>query len=228
MNHPQSGDYIDIHTHYGKPAAGVFMIDCLMAHEERLPADIHGVAYTYGIHPWFLNENNHEQLISSVEKIASNTDVIAIGEAGFDKLKGPSADLQRKAFEEQVIIAESHMKPVIIHCVKAWDELLAINKKLQPEMPWLVHGFRGTPELAKQLLSRGMYLSFWVNFVIRPESSRLLNGLPKEKIFFETDGADVDIREIYKKVANDINISVEELKNIIFTNFKEFFHLKTP
>jgi TatD DNase family protein len=223
MNHPQSGDYIDIHTHCGKPAAGVFMIDCLMAHEERLPADIRGVQYTYGIHPWFLNENNHEQLISSVEKLASHPCVIAIGEAGFDKLKGPSTDLQRKVFEKQVIIAEAYMKPVIIHCVKAWDELLAANKKLRPEMPWIVHGFRGTPELAKQLLSRGMYLSFWVNFVIRPESSRLLNELPKERIFLETDGADVDIKDIYWKVANDLNVSVEELKNIILKNFREFF-----
>ena len=225
MNHPQSGDYIDIHTHCGKPASGVFIIDCLMAHEERLPADIHGVAYTYGIHPWFLNENNHVQLISSVEKLASHPYVIAIGEAGFDKLKGPSADLQCKVFEEQINLAEAYMKPVIIHCVKAWDELLATNKKLRPEMPWLVHGFRGTPELAKQLLSRGMYLSFWVNFVIRPESSRLLNELPKERIFLETDGADVDIKVIYKKVANDLNVSVEELKSIILTNFNIFYNI---
>ena len=68
-------------------------------------------------------------------------------------------------------------------------------------MPWLIHGFRGNVELAKQLLSKGMYLSFWFDFIIRPESSKLVRSLPKERIFLETDGADVDIRTIYEKVA---------------------------
>ena len=63
MNLPQTGDYIDIHTHGGKPAAGIFILENLMAHEERIPEDIPGVAYTFGIHPWFLNENNYKQLI---------------------------------------------------------------------------------------------------------------------------------------------------------------------
>ena len=223
MNLPQPGDYIDMHTHDGCPSAGVFIVDCLMAHEDKLPVNIPGIAYTYGIHPWFLNENNYEQLLSSVEKSIGLPGVFAIGEAGFDKLRGPSADLQRKIFEDQIAISEEVKKPVVIHCVKAWDELLASHKKLRPQMPWLIHGFRGTPELATQLLSRGMYLSFWFNFVIRPESSRLLKILPKERIFLETDGADLDIKDIYKKVAADLDITVEDLKNIIFSNFKDFF-----
>jgi Tat protein secretion system quality control protein TatD with DNase activity len=58
---------------------------------------------------------------------------------------------------------------------------------------------------------------------LRPESSDLIKSLPSGKIFLETDGADVDIRDIYKKVAKDLNLSVDELKSIIITNFKEFF-----
>ena len=90
-------------------------------------------------------------------------------------------------------------------------------------MPWLVHGFRGKKELALQLIKRGMYLSFWFDFVMRPESAELLRFLPKERIFLETDGADVDIREIYKKVSDDLAVSVDELKNIILGNFKYFY-----
>jgi TatD DNase family protein len=223
MNIPQPDDYIDMHTHGGKPAAGVFIIECLMAHEEKLPEDVSGVAYTYGIHPWFLNEDNHKKFIGSVEKAAGLPNMIAIGEAGFDKLRGPSPDLQRKVFEEQVAIAEAHRKPVIIHCVRAWDELLASRKKLKPETPWMVHGFRGNAELAKQLLSKGMYLSFWFDFVLRKESSDLLKQLPKGMIFLETDGADVDIRTIYEKVAIDLDRSVDDLKGIIHKNFNDFF-----
>jgi TatD DNase family protein len=227
MNLPQPGDYIDIHVHDGKPASGVFIIESLMAHEEKLPENVSGVAYTFGIHPWFLNENNHKQLISSVENSVIYTNIIGIGEAGFDKLRGPSPELQRKAFEEQVVIAGAYMKPVIIHCVRAWDELLTVRKKLKPKTPWMIHGFRGNVELATQLLSKGMYLSFWFDFVLRPESADLLKSLPTDRIFLETDGAEVDIRDIYMKVAKDIGISVDKLKTIISENFKTFFNFNS-
>ena len=167
---------------------------------ESLPLrfeNISGVAYTYGIHPWFLDENNYSRQISTVENAVIHTDIIAIGEAGFDKLRGPSPELQRRIFEKQVILAEKYGKPLIIHCVKAWDELLSVQKELRPQMLWMIHGFRGGVKLAEQLLSKGMYLSVWFDFVLRPESKELIRYIPKDRIFLETDGADVDIRDIY-------------------------------
>ena len=226
MNLPQPGDYIDIHVHDGKPAAGIFMLECLMAHEEKTAENIPGVAYTYGIHPWFLNENNHKQQISSVEDAICLPEIVAVGEAGFDKIKGPDRDLQYRTFVEQVLIAEKFKKPVVIHCVRAWDELLSVKKNLRPKMPWLIHGFRGNKELAAQLLSKGMYLSFWFDFVLKPESAALLRSLSPGRIFLETDGAEVDIRDIYKKVSNDLDLSVEDLKSIMLSNFNDFFKLK--
>jgi TatD DNase family protein len=92
-------------------------------------------------------------------------------------------------------------------------------------MPWLVHGFRGNVLLANQLLSKGMYLSFWFDFALRPESAELLRHMPKDRIFLETDGADVDIRTIYNKVAADLEISVDDLKAKILKNFNDFFTL---
>ncbi len=174
MNPPQPGNFIDIHVHGGKPAADIFILESLMAHEDRIPENIPGMAYTYGIHPWFLDEKNHKQQISSVEIAIGDPAVIAVGEAGFDKLRGPSLELQRIVFEEQVNMAESHMKPLVIHCVRAWDELLSVQKKHKPAMPWMVHGFRGSVALARQLLQKGMYLSLWFDFVLRNESARLV------------------------------------------------------
>ena len=226
MNFPQPVDYIDIHTHGSKSGSGVFFIENLMAHEERTPDDVPEQACTFGIHPWFLNNNNYDQLLNSVRTVTGFSNIVALGEAGFDKLRGPDMELQRIAFEKQVIISERIKKPVFIHCVRAWDELFAVHKRLNPKMTWLVHGFRGNVELATQLLSKGMYLSFWFDFVIRPESSQLLRSLPKERIFLETDGANIDIRTIYEKAASDLNLSVEELKSVILTNFKEFFKPK--
>jgi TatD DNase family protein len=90
---------------------------------------------------------------------------------------------------------------------------------------WLVHGYRGKTELATQLLARGIYISFWFDFILRPESSGLVKALPRDMIFLETDGADVPIADIYRKVAADLEMSVEELKIIILENFNRFFEI---
>ena len=224
MNYPLPGDYIDIHTHGSIINAGVYAVENLMAHEIRMPGEIPAQPCTYGIHPWHLTRETIERLTGNVYSVVASPNLIAIGEAGFDKLRGPDNKIQIRAFEAQVIISEEIGKPLFIHCVRAWDELLPAHKRLRPKMPWLIHGFRGNMVLAKQLLSKGMYLSFWFDFVMREESSKLLRSLPKERIFLETDGADTDIRSIYKKVAGDLDISVDELKKVLYKNFYEFFN----
>lgn len=224
MNLPQKGDYIDIHTHEAKISDGIFAVENLMAHQYLKPESVAAGAFTAGIHPWYLNENNREQLLEYVRNIAGNHKMIAFGEAGFDKLRGPSIELQKSTFAEQVKIAGENQKPLVIHCVRSWDELLSAHKNLKPLTPWLVHGFRGKKELALQLIKRGMYLSFWFDFVLRPESAELLRFLPRERIFLETDGADVDIRGIYRKVSDDLEISIDLLKERIRDNFNFLFN----
>jgi Tat protein secretion system quality control protein TatD with DNase activity len=49
----------------------------------------------------------------------------------------------------------------------------------------------------------------------------LLKQLPTDRIFLETDGADVDIRTIYNKVAKDLDVTVDGLKLIILKNFNK-------
>lgn len=225
MNLPEPTDYIDIHTHGSISATGIFRVENLMAHETRLPDPAPRQAFTFGIHPWFLNEGNHKDLITRVKEIAPDPEVVAVGEAGFDKIRGAPPELQREVFEIQVRIAEELHKPLIIHCVRAWDELLQVHRKFKPEMPWMVHGFRGKKELAMQLISRGMYLSFWFSFILRQESSELIRFLPSDRIFPETDGSDADIAMIYTKVSADLGLTVNELKQLFFNNFNRFFGL---
>jgi TatD DNase family protein len=227
MNYPDPEDYIDIHTHdEAESGPGIFSVISLMAHEPYRPDNITSVAYTFGIHPWFLTESTHKHQLKAVIETAVSSSVIAIGEAGFDKLKGPSPELQRIAFEEQVSIAGEHNKPVVIHCVRAWEELFRAHKRLKPVLPWLVHGFRGNKELAAQLVSKNMFLSFWFNFIIRPEAAGLIKSLPAERIFLETDGSGVDIKDIYKKVASDLDITVDKLKKVIYKNYFNFFRIE--
>ena len=225
MHYPQPGDYIDIHNHDSMPVRDVFILDNLMAHEGKHPAHENGMNYSLGIHPWFLNESNKAGLLEYVRKNASDSSITAIGEAGFDKLKGPSMDLQRSVFEQQAALSEELGKPLVIHCVKAWDELVASHKKLRPRMPWLVHGFRGKTELAMQLISRNMFISFWFDFVIRPEAAALIRSLPADRIFLETDGSGADIKELYKKVSTDLEKTVEELKFQLLLNYCNLFKI---
>ncbi len=223
MNSPRPGDYIDIHTHDSIPVPGIFAVENIMAHEDRDPSEISAPVYTAGIHPWHLGENNAEVLLTYIRKLAPEANLIAFGEAGFDKLRGPSYEIQKAVFHEQLKIAGEFNKPLVIHCVRAWNELLEAHRDEKPETPWLVHGFRGKKDLAFQLIRRGMYLSFWFDFVVRPESSELLKSLPPERMFLETDGAPVDIRDIYTKVAADLGMSVDRLKEQIMNNYMMLF-----
>jgi TatD DNase family protein len=223
MKLPHPDDLIDIHTHKVISVQGIFPVENLMAHENIDPSGISAGAFTAGIHPWYLNENNREQLLDYIRDVSSNPDLIALGEAGFDKLRGPDMEIQRVTFEEQVRISCEKNKPIFIHCVRAWNELLLVHKKLRPSTTWIVHGFRGKKELASQLLAKGMYISLWFDYALRPESADIIRFLPKGRLFLETDGADISIIDIYKKVAGDLQITVEILKSIIFSNFIELF-----
>lgn len=225
MSVPHDDDYIDIHVHGGHPVPGIFILEALMAHEGRYPERTDGAAFTYGIHPWYLTEDNYVEQLKLVEEITPGPEIIAIGEAGFDRLRGPSMELQTDVFESQVIISERLRKPLIIHCVRAWDELLASHKKLRPSMPWMIHGFRGKIRQADQLFSKGLWISVWFEYSLRPESSALFSSISGERIFLETDGADVDIRDIYKKVSGDMKIPVGELKSRLISNYKRFFKI---
>jgi TatD DNase family protein len=223
MNLPSPGDYINIHNHGGRPSPGQFSIENLMAHEEMVPDMASGITYTFGIHPWHLKKETINAQMDKVRTFAGHENIIAIGEAGFDRLKGPEPGLQKRAFEEQIAISEGYSKPVFIHCVRGWDDLLAVHKSMQPSEPWIIHGFRGKKELGLQLLSKGMYISFWFDFILRPESSDLVRSLPAERIFLETDGSGEDIGVIYKKVAADLGINVDALKKQIYNNFNQLF-----
>lgn len=223
MKGPDKYDFINIHDHGAHPIDGVFTIDNIMVHETRYPAEIPGIEYSCGAHPWYITGDNIDIMIGKVKEYASLPHVIALGEAGFDRLRGPDKMLQEKAFIEQVEISEELRKPLFIHCVKAWDELLGSYKKIQPEMKWIIHGFRGKTDLAEQLLGKGFYLSPWVEWAIRPESTATLKSIPQNRLFLETDGFDIEIEPVYRVVADHLQIDLQALKKQLWGNFNSLF-----
>jgi len=174
--------------------------------------------FSCGVHPWY--SEDAEPQLKFLREIAGDSRIVAIGEAGLDKLKGPDLSVQKNVFEQQIQLSEQLQKPLIIHCVKAWDELLQIHKKYAPKQPWVIHGYRGKPEQARQLLSHGFYISLGEKF-----NSDTLREIPVDRLFCETDTSDVDIEDVYIEVASILEIPVEVLASHIAENMNRVFPL---
>ncbi|MGN1252529.1 MAG: TatD family hydrolase [Muribaculaceae bacterium] len=140
--------HTDVHTH----RRGAGMITSVEPGEDTAGAE----RLSVGIHPWHADTGD----IEAVRALAlSDPRVVAIGECGLDRFRGPSIDIQQEVFEKHILLSEELRLPLVIHCVRAYSDLLALRKKHTPVQPWIIHGFRGKPELAQQLVRQGLYLS---------------------------------------------------------------------
>ncbi|HEY1056222.1 MAG TPA: TatD family hydrolase, partial [Emticicia sp.] len=172
------------------------------------------------IHPWYINENSAKLQLKKLAGIASDPAIKFIGECGLDRLKGAPLPLQEEIFIKQIRIAEEVKKPVIIHCVKCYNELISIKKIVRPRIPFIVHGFNTKIEIARQLLDKGFYLSLG-GALLHEESNALkvLQEIPLEKLFLETDDKDISIVDIYQKAAEVKNLSLVVMEKILFDNY---------
>lgn len=158
-----------------------------------------------GLHPWHIDAGWPQQFRLLTE-IAQEERVMLIGEAGLDTLCKSDFVLQEAAFRQQAELAEKVQKPLIIHCVKAWQEIMAAHTQWRPSVAWIIHGFRGKPQLAEQLLQHGFYLSFGEKF-----NAESVLATPLERLCTETDESTLPIGEIYTRIAETKGVLVEKL-----------------
>ena len=180
-------DFKDIHSH--RITADDITVANL-SYFDTIPSE---GFYSIGIHPWMTDKDNNT-LALLFDKIKANAgleNVVAIGECGIDLLRGASIDKQKDLFIKHIELSESVNKPLILHAVKSFDILLLLKKKYLPSQEWIIHGFRGKPQLASQLLDNGFSLSFGEKF--NPQSVCVV---PDNRIFFETDESNLDIDTI--------------------------------
>lgn len=111
-----------------------------------------------GVHPWNADRVTPE-VWTRMDAWLDDPRVVAVGEVGLDRARGPEIDVQLPVFNRQVELAYERRLPLIVHCVRAADILLAERRK-HPDGQWIYHGFRGKPALARQLLDAGIDLSF--------------------------------------------------------------------
>lgn len=191
-------DIQDIHTHNVHACAGTAIVNLPMEILED-PHSFHpeeGVLYSAGVFPLYEGEWN--VVMDNLTLLSSHPQIVAIGECGLDKRSSMDITLQLHYFEKQMNLAEACHKPLIIHCVRCWDELIHFQKLHSSHQTRIIHGFRGKPQLAQQLLNAGFHLSFGPHF--NEDSLRLC---PSSKRFFETDDhEDICIDDVISAQAN--------------------------
>jgi len=214
--------YIDIHTHRKENRENVFSLQNINPEDfknEGAKARKHKVesCFSVGIHPWYI-DNSVEDKLNILKQIASNPAILAIGETGLDKLCPVDFNLQKEIFNAQIFNAKEVKKPLIIHCVKAYNEIQQLLKNAQPNASVIFHGFRGKPQLAEELIKAGFYLSFGKLF-----NEESLKITPLDRIFLETDDKELKIEEIYSLVAEVKGVLVDELIEKVGENFERCF-----
>ena len=210
--------FINLHTHYLHDDINISIYNNRFLFDTEIKTDY---LFSIGIHPYdinLVNENSYNEL----ETYLRHKNCKAIGECGLDKLKNPDLNTQKEILHKQLELAIKYDKPIIIHCVKAFDELIEVCKPFENKIKLIIHGFNKSEELALQLISKGFYLS--LNHTIFNKENFNFKLLPITKLFFETDdNALVTISDVYKMASVKLKRDENELKEKIYSNFKLLF-----
>jgi TatD DNase family protein len=131
-------------------------------------------------------------------------------------------ELQRKAFIQQIELSEEFKLPIIIHCVKASNELFQLKKEIKPSQKWIWHGFNKI-QLLQQTLDIEIIPSFGQAIIHNQPLQQEVSKLNPNQFLLETDTSSFSIETIYKTVAMSRNYSLETLQKEQITNFKTIF-----
>lgn len=209
--------YINIHTHHLSKDNGVFLFNNRFGFNKEIYLEKY---FSIGIHPW---DVDLQTSMLELENIIQHKNCLAIGECGLDKVIDIDLELQKKIFISQLNLAVKYQKPVIIHCVKAFDELMEICSLYHSKIPLIIHGFSKSLLLAKQLIDKGFYIS--LNHSIFKKEDIDFSVLSLEKLFLETDNKEtISIEEVYQKAATGFQLQEDDLKEKIYSNFTTLFN----
>lgn len=211
---------IDIHTHKKKGEADLEIIN-LFAHELATNSLLQPC--TAGFHPWHLNDYDERAMINLLHDLAERPQILGIGECGLDLSIDIPLEKQIFAFMKQAGIADIVHKPLIIHCVRAYNELVRLYKEMQPLMVWIFHAYNGNIQTTQQLLKHGFYFSFGETLLKTQNVADSLKIIPAEKLFFETDESACSISEIYSIAAEIKKMNIEDLKSQVSANYRKVF-----
>lgn len=202
-------DFFDFHCHKENKELGIYNLDYGKTPPQHL--------YSIGIHPQDIQEENIENQFNWLNSnITENC--FAIGECGLDGLISVDQKTQGEVFKKQIDISNELKKPLIIHCIKKFYEVISFKKYAHQEM--IIHGFNKKQSIADDLLKNNFYLSFGKPVLYNLSLQNVLKTIPLNKIFLETDNEDFNIEELYLKVSELKEISLEDLNKQIVENLE--------
>jgi TatD DNase family protein len=116
-------------------------------------------------------------------------------------------------------------RPLILHCVKAEADLLALLKAKKYKGRILLHDFAGNSEMAHAFLKYDCFFSFGKRlFNPTTHAMAVMKLLPTDKVFLETDDQqEFSIKDIYQKACRELNIDEKKGEEIFFSNLVNFF-----
>ncbi len=212
---------LNLHTHHPTRAPGFVEIESVYLGQIKAPA---ADWYSVGLHPWYVQGLDSAAAGQWLRVEAARADVLAVGEAGLDKVTTTPWVDQLAAFRLCVEVSEEAGKPLIIHCVRAFSEILAEKKRVRPRQPWIFHGYAKAEKTAEQLLHEGCYLSFGAALLSKGHPAQTaLKHCPPDRFFFETDDQAISIREIYHQAAVLLNLPEQAVKQQVWSNFQQVF-----
>ena len=215
---PRNPMILDVHTHTLPPQPGTAIVSIRSSEwavQQGAWTPQPGHWYAVGLHPWDIVGDGEEQLRLLRSLLLSDTSgqIQMVGETGLDKRRGPSMEIQRAVFVEQLKTAHSIGKIPVVHDVRCMAEILAIRRELHYTEPWLIHGFRGGPEQAQQYLRAGCHVSLGVHF-----RSDTLLSLPPNELFLESDEHPEKLQALYDDVSQLLNMPVQAIKQQVNDN----------
>ncbi|MFM1753607.1 MAG: hypothetical protein RLZZ236_546 [Bacteroidota bacterium] len=211
--------YFNLHTHSFSNQSNV--VELVNQYPQEFSASI--PYYSIGIHPWFIVEDRLESDLAILESKLSETGCLALGECGLDKRIEVALELQQTVFERQLLLAEQYQKPVVIHCVAAFQELIAIKKRLKISVPFLIHGFSKNEQIAKELVANGCYISFGKYLLRMPQLESVFKSMPNNRFFLETDTDEQTIQEVYELAAQYKGLTIPQIQELVTINFSTIF-----
>jgi len=211
---------IDIHTHRHKNDSSVQILN-IFAQDLLLPG-VEGF-YSTGLHPWHIELVNQEECLHTIELASVQKNMLAVGECGLDRSIATNFASQELYFRKQIEIAEKYAKPLIIHCVRAFPELIKLKKEYKSDIPWIIHAFQGNRPTTLELIRHDFYFSVGESLLRSHPKNEILTVLPSDRLFLETDDREISIGKIYSLAAKLLMIDEETLSVIIHENFKRLF-----
>lgn len=202
-------DFFDFHHHKKNISNGIYNVDL-----NETPPDFY---YSVGIHPQDIQPENIGNQFKWLQSVITEN-CFAIGECGLDGLVSADIKIQEEVFLKQIQLANEVKKPLIIHCVRKFYEIIPFRKKSQQAM--IVHGFNKKQSVAEDLLKNNFYLSFGKAVLYHLSLQETLKTVPLDKLFLETDNEDFSIEELYQKASEIKQIPIEQLQKQILENLE--------